>query len=410
MSFNDTNSIEGTTIYNPTKLVFGKNCNRTIGKHLKEANLRKALVVIGLGHVKRNGLLDVILEGLRSNGIGYVVLEGVTPNPEIRKVREGAELIRKNSCDCVVPVGGGSVIDASKGMAIAYDLEDPWDFYRGRHQPRSALPIYASLTISATGTEMNCFTVVSNGKEGLKLGAGSPLLYPKMSFLDPTYQAGLSKYETTNGTVDAIIHATEFILASKDGHSELTNLNMNGSYIRSLIECRDELEKDFEAYEPRANLCLAATMCLNGMSGFSLNGGCWMTHNIQHSIGAVFHKCSHGAGLGVVLPSWLRFCERTGKRNIGAIRRWVKETFNGKIDPADLKKASEEWKNMLRRWGHPTNLREYLEASGYEDDAEESEHDETIEKLVKSYMTYQHEMQLDDLSEKEIREIFEGCW
>ena len=65
---------------------------------------------------------------------------------------------------------------------------------------------------------------------------------------------------------------------------------------------------------------------------------------------------------------------------------------------------------MLRRWGHPTNLREYLLASGYEDDAEETEHEETIKKLVKSYMTYQYEMQIDVLSEEEIKEIFEGCW
>ena len=411
MAFQDKNSIEALCLYNPTKLIFGKDVYRSVGRTAKELNFHKALIVIGMGHVKKDGLLDLIIESLRSNGIDYVILEGITPNPEIGKVREGCSLITKHKCDCIIAIGGGSVIDASKGMSVVREYPDPWNYYMSKDLAKlPGIPIIACLTISATGSEMNCGSVVSNLKSGLKIGKRDPVQYPKVAFIDPSYQKTLSMYETNNGVVDTIVHLTEAMLGSQDGKKEDLLMSIDGAMIRSCIKARDEIGKDEEAYEPRANFCLAATLALNGIGEMTSNFGCWITHNLQHNVGAFFHKCSHGAGLGVILPSWIKFCERTGRRNIETLRRWAKEVFGESIDTTTLTPACESWRALMARWGHPTTLRQYLERSGYTEEATAEAHEETMKKLVDGFMNFQKSVTDFGLTREDLYEIYEECW
>lgn len=412
MPFEDRNSLEASVLYDPTKLVFGKGVYREVGRTIKDLGYRKALVVIGMGHVKRSGLLDQITESLRSNAIDYVLLEGITPNPEIGKVREGCHLILKNKCDCILAIGGGSVIDASKAMCVCHEYPDPWEFYM---KPVAAkmpgVPIIACLTISATGSEMNCGAVVTNLKEGLKLGKQDPIMFPKVSFLDPEYQKTLSVHETNNGVVDTIVHLTESILGSKDGKREELLMSMDGALIRTCIKTRDELTNDFNAYDPRANFCMTSTLALNNIGVIFSNYGSWMIHQLQHNVGAFFHKCSHGAGLGVILPAWFQFCARTGKISMTTLLRWAKEVFGDSVDTSSsIEPAMQAWRDTLTRWGHPTTLRQYLAGAGYTDAAAPEAHDETMKKIIDGFMNYQKSGFDRGLTREDVESIYESCW
>lgn len=375
-------------------------------------NYNKALIVIGMGHVKRVGLLDMIVEQLRSNGIDYVILEGITPNPEIGKVREGCQLIIKDKCDVILAIGGGSCIDAAKAMSLCYEYPDPWDFYMkpGVAAKMPAIPIVTCLTISATGSEMDSGAVITNLKEGLKLARLDPVMSPKVSFVDPEYQKTLSVHETNNGVIDTIVHLTEGMMGSVDGQKEDLLMSVNGALIRTAIKARDQLTDNMDAYEPRANFCMSSTLALNGIGSIFSNYGVWLIHNLQHNVGAFFHKCSHGAGLGVILPSWFSFCYRTGRISKGTLLRWAKETFGDSVDTStSIEPALKAWKDMLARWGHPTTLREYLSRAGYPEAATDEAREKTLKTLVDGFMNYQKTCN-DGLTEKDLYEIYGGCW
>jgi alcohol dehydrogenase YqhD (iron-dependent ADH family) len=151
---------------NPTRLVFGAGALSRLGEMAGKYG-KRALLVTGGGSVKRNGTFDRALKCLKDAGISVYECEGVEPNPRITSVNRGAAIARKNDCDLVIALGGGSVMDAAKVMAAAvFYAGDPWDkIFHGQpepHIPTRALPLITVPTLAATGSEMNCGAVISN--------------------------------------------------------------------------------------------------------------------------------------------------------------------------------------------------------------------------------------------------------
>lgn len=116
-------------------------------------------------------------------------------------MREGQKICKEQGIEAIVAVGGGSTLDCSKAIACAafYD-GDPWDLWTGKAPIQKALPLLTVLTLSATGSEMDTGGVITNLETNDKLGAGAPILRPKVSILDPTYTYSVSKYQTAAGT------------------------------------------------------------------------------------------------------------------------------------------------------------------------------------------------------------------
>jgi alcohol dehydrogenase YqhD (iron-dependent ADH family) len=198
---------------NPTRLIFGAGTLSRLGE-IASAQGSKALLVTGGGSVKSTGVLGRAVASLKAAGVTVVECSGVEPNPQIASVRRGAQTARDEACDLVIALGGGSTMDAAKVMAAAVFYDgDAWDLIgHGQYDwaiPTKALPIITVPTLAATGSEMNCSAVISNGETKLKSFVGSDCLFPKVALVDTELTLSVPKDQTAYGVCDIITHVTE---------------------------------------------------------------------------------------------------------------------------------------------------------------------------------------------------------
>lgn len=193
----------------PTKIFFGKGQIEQLGSNLKDIS-KNVLLVYGGGSIKKNGLYDKVVSQLESAGIEWKELSGVEPNPKIESVREGVKICRENGIGAVLAVGGGSTIDCAKIIAsgTCYD-GDPWEQVVDNSKITKALPVVSVLTLSATGSEMDGFAVISDMEKNEKWGTGNDVTKPVFSILDPEYTYTVSARQTAAGTADIMSHTFE---------------------------------------------------------------------------------------------------------------------------------------------------------------------------------------------------------
>ena len=339
--------------YNPTHIVFGKDRLAELST-LIPANA-KVLITYGGGSIKRFGTFDKITEALK----GFEILEfgGIEPNPQLETCIKAAKFVKENEVDFILAVGGGSVIDATKYISIAakYEGDDYASLIKGGFNPApvaDAVPFATVLTLPATGSEMNCFSVISD--ETGKYGWLSPLVYPKFSVLDPTLTYTLPKKQVANGIVDTFIHVVEqYITYPVDARFQDRAAE---GILQTLIEIGEATINNPEDYETRANFMWCATMALNGLIGSGVPQD-WSTHMIGHEFTDKF-GIDHGRTLAIVLPSLLR--ERKDKKEAKLLqyaeRVWklTEGSTDEKIEAAIVK--TEEFFNSLEV---PTRISDY---------------------------------------------------
>ncbi|MCD6104181.1 MAG: iron-containing alcohol dehydrogenase [Thermosipho sp. (in: Bacteria)] len=344
--------MENFVFYNSTKLVFGKNTVEQIGEYLKKDKIKKVLLLAGGGSIKKNGVYEKVVRSLIENSIEKVEVWGVRANPVVSKVREAIDVARKEKVDAILAVGGGSVIDSGKAVAAGVMYEgDVWDFYQGKATPKDALPLYTILTLSATGTEMNGGTVVTNEELLEKFSFWSVHTFPKVSIVDPEVQYSLPPHQTVNGAVDAISHVMEYYF---DG-AKRTDLidRVDESIILTLMETTEALLNDPKDYDARANFALSTTLALNGISGLGHRGGDWSSHAIEHALSALNPEVAHGAGLAVVFPAWMKYVY---KANPTKFRRFGRTIF--RLKNSTPTQAIDALKRWYKKIGAPTTLKE----------------------------------------------------
>ncbi|WP_346886052.1 iron-containing alcohol dehydrogenase [Clostridium sp. UBA4395] len=342
------------TLYNPTKLVFGESTIETIGKHLVKSGIRKVLIVYGKGSIMKNGVYDTVVESLENNNIDYIKLSGVKPNPVLSKVQEGIKLAKENEVDGVLAVGGGSVIDSSKAIAAGVCYEgNVWELFEGKGSVKKALPLFTILTLSATGSEMNSGGVVTNEDEGKKWSFGSPLLYPKVSILDPSVQRTLPSNQTANGAIDAISHVFEAYYGGTESTDMLDELSEG--IIRTVITHTRELLKDSNNYKSRSELAFAATLALNGLNGVGRKGD-WASHSIEHSL-SVLNDIAHGSGLAIIMPAWMKYVYKEDVKKFAKFAIHV-FTINEGSDEEKALKGIEALRDFYKEIGAPITLKE----------------------------------------------------
>lgn len=286
---------------NKTAIRFGKN---VIDTELHDAVAQfgqRVLLVYGGGSIKRSGLYDRVRTSLA--GLEVIELADIAPNPKIASVRAGQALVKELDIDVILAVGGGSVIDAAKVIASSkfYDA-DPWDLVvdSSKRFAIAQLPVVDILTLSATGTEMNVGSVISNPETHQKLGTGGPNS-PAVSFLDPTLTFSVSPWQTAAGAIDIFSHLTEqyFDQAAND----VTSGMMAGLY-RAVIKNAPLALANPDDYDARAALMWASTMALNGLVNVGNTNG-WTVHPIEHELSA-YYDITHGVGLGILTPRWMQ--------------------------------------------------------------------------------------------------------
>ena len=286
----------------PTKVFFGRNMLEKLPECILEFGSR-VLLVYGGGSIKRTGLYGKIIKLFQENEIYYRELSGVEPNPRLSTVKKGVELCRKDKVDVILPVGGGSTIDCAKGIAAAYYYDgDPWDLVENGDLIERALPIVAISTISATGSEMDPYAVITNELLKEKKDMVSELLYPVYAILDPENTYTVSPYQTAAGTVDIMSHILEVYF------NAVPNTYMQDRMMEALLKtcvvwgpvaCREP-----DNYEARANLMWASEWAINGFIACGRPGP-WPAHSIEHQLSA-HYDVTHGHGLAIVIPALMR--------------------------------------------------------------------------------------------------------
>ncbi len=286
------------TCYNPVKLVFGKGMIAEL-KDLIPPDLT-VMLTYGGGSIKKNGVYDQMRAALADRTV--VEFGGIEPNPRYETCMRAAELAKSEGVGFLLAVGGGSVLDATKFIAIAalYDAGDPWEIMEGRAPIEAAMPLGAVLTLPATGSEMNTNAVISRESTGEKLSFGSPHVYPQFSILDPETTYSLPERQTQNGIVDTFAHVMEQYMCGI-GRAPLTE-RMAEAVLITLVKEAPKVKANPDDYEVRANLMWCATVGLNGWLGCGVAAQDWATHMIGHELTALY-GIDHGRTLAVIMPA-----------------------------------------------------------------------------------------------------------
>lgn len=288
----------------PTKIIFGRNDMSKLGREIRQHSGSKVLLVYGEGSIKENGIYEKVTEALNDAGLPFEELSGVKPNPRLSKVKEGIKLAREKECDFVLAVGGGSTIDTSKLIAAAYFIdEDPWEIVLGKVKVKKALPLGTVLTLSATGSEMDPFSVITNEENKEKLGWGSTQVLPKFSYLNPENTFSVDAYQTAAGTADIMSHTMENYFSVDD--SAFMQDSISESILRTCLKYGRIAVNEPRNYEARANLMWAGSWAINGL----LDSGktqAWSVHPIEHELSAQY-DITHGIGLAIITPRWLKY-------------------------------------------------------------------------------------------------------
>jgi NADP-dependent alcohol dehydrogenase len=289
--------MENFVYHNPVKLVFGRGTIPKVAE-LIPAKAR-ILMTYGGGSIKRNGVYDQVTKALA----GRPLLEfgGIEPNPRYETLMKAVDLCRREKVDFLLAVGGGSVLDGTKFVAVAVPFEagDPWDILAKDAPPKAALPLGCVLTLPATGSEMNMFAVISRDSTREKLAFGNPLVYPQFSILDPETTYTLPERQVVNGIVDAFAHVMEQYLTFPQDAPLQDRLAE--AVLATLIEEGPKALQRPRDYAVRANLMWAATNALNGWLGLGVKHD-WTTHMIGHELTALY-GLDHGQTLAVVMPA-----------------------------------------------------------------------------------------------------------
>ena len=339
-----------------TKLYFGRGKEKQVGEILASYNASKVLIIIGQGSVKKTGLLDVVIGSLNKNNIQHKLLEGVRPNPTIDFVAEGLKVAKEFQPDFILAVGGGSVIDTAKLIALDYYYDgDPFDFNNHKAKPTKGLPVGVILTIAAAGSEMSASCVIQNDAEKSKKGFISDLNRPIFAIENPELTYSVDKYQTACGIVDIMMHTIERYFQPSaenepaDGFAE--------TVLKSVIKAGQKVIRNPEDYESRAVLMLMSSYSHNGLTNIGKPFG-MPVHQLEHGLSGMYPSIAHGAGLAVLWPAWAKYYIQFDEDKFDRFARnvWGSNLPNKRDNGLQGIKLTEEF---FRYIGMPSRLADF---------------------------------------------------
>ncbi len=369
---------------NHTKIVFGEGALDELADELRSCE-KNILFAYGKGSIKREGIYDTIIKTLVDCGKNVTELSGIMPNPTATKVREGVKLCKDNNIDFILAVGGGSVIDCCKAIAVgAVTEEDFWDVLYNKHDKApKALRLGTVLTMVGTGSEMNDSGVITNEELKVKAAFYSPYVFPMFSILDPTLSYSLPKYQMVSGICDIMSHLMEQYFSGEDDN---VSDDLNEALMKSIVKNARIAVKNPNDYDARSNIMWGSTLALNGILGVGKTQD-WEVHQIEHQLGA-YYDVAHGMGLAAVSASYFRFIYADGLKKF---RQFAVNVWN--VDPKDKTDGQtalegiDRLESFFREIGAATSLREL----GIPDKSKLREIAESTRLLKSGYRTLTHE-------------------
>ena len=393
----------------PTRLIFGKGVvNEKLASVINRYG-KRVLVTYGGGSIKRTvaghakSLYDEVMTLLAGKEV--FELPGIQPNPKFNpSVLEGVRLCQEHHIDVILAVGGGSVLDCTKAIAgvsgtlngdVYSHVEEAWDIVRGIKPTTAAVPIVDIITMAATGSEYDMGGVISRTETNDKLAYFSPLVFPAVSFIDPTYTFSVPVKHTLAGVADCINHIMESYFCGD--HIDMHDAFMEGA-VRSLVKNVAKVLENPEDYDARAEIVYATTLGCNGIYCLGNSPGGWPMHAMEHALSA-YYDITHGEGLAIITPRWMRhiLTHSAGQLHdqvVERIEKFGKNVFGVEGCEASINAIHDFYRGL----GIPMTLKEV----GIDDSrlGEMAKHVAELEGLDKAWAP---------LHENDILDIFKAC-
>ncbi len=338
--------------HNPVKIIFGKGTISKLGD-LIDLGV-KVMMTYGGGSIKKNGVYDQVISALNNNEV--IEFSGIEPNPEYKTLMKAVEKAKTEKVDFLLSVGGGSVLDGTKfiAAAIKHSGADPWDFLTNRVPVEDAVPLGSVLTLPATGSEMNSYSVISRRETTEKFAFGSPFMFPKFSILDPETTYTLPEKQIANGVIDAYVHVLEQYL-TYDVNSPLQDRQAE-AILQTLIEEGPKTKNEPENYEARSNFMWSATQALNGLISCGVPQD-WATHQIGHELTALF-GIDHAQSLAIVIPAVMKYKKKEKYDKLLQYSKRIWKTHNND-DNTTIDNAIDNTEEFFKLMGAGTRLKDY---------------------------------------------------
>jgi len=291
-----------------TKIVFGRGAELETGKEAAAIS-KNILLHFGGGSIKRSGLYNRLVKSLRETGVTLTELGGVQPNPRLDLVKEGIALCREKGIDFILAVGGGSVIDSAKAIALGVQYDgDVWELFEETGKVGEVLPTGVVLTIPASGSEAGNGTVIKNTDVGLKRNVNDEKLRPRFAILNPELTLTLNRYQTACGVSDMFSHVFERYFAPEQ-NVEYTD-RLCEATMKTIIHNGSIACAQLDHYNARAELMWCGTIAHNDFLQAGRTPD-FASHKIDHEVNVVC-DCAHGASIAVLLPAWSKFVWKHG--------------------------------------------------------------------------------------------------
>lgn len=365
----------GTFTYcNPTKLYFGEGSLKYLKEELPKYG-SNVVLIYGGGSIKKNGIYDAVIEILKENGKCVAEIAGVMPNPTLAKLYEGVQIARDHQADFLLAVGGGSVCDYAKAVAVSVHCqEDPWEKYYLRFEEPDCpvIPVGCVLTMVGTGSEMNAGAVITNQETKQKIGHvfADERVMPRFSVLDPTYTLTLPHYQMVSGIYDIFNHICEQYFSGEDDN---TSDYISEGLMRSLLHSSRIANKDPQNYEARSNIMWTATWALNTLVAKGKTTD-WMVHMLGQAVGG-YTDAAHGMTLSAVSLPYYRFLLPYG---LPKFKRFAMNVWDVQPEGKTDRQIAEEGLAAMEAWMKELGLTMNLTQLGVTEDMIEGLADVTL--------------------------------
>lgn len=288
---------------NRTRIIFGKDKQKIVGELIRPY-AQRILLHYGGDSIKRSGLYDDVKKSLKDAGVEAVELSGVKPNPRLSLVYEGIRICREQDIDFILAVGGGSVIDSAKAIALGVPYGgDVWDYFLTKKQPENVIDVATILTLPATGSESSDSVVITKEDGLIKMGYSSDKNRPLFSIMNPELFFTLPKNQMANGVCDMMSHIMERYFTNTI-KADVTD-GLCESTLKAIIKNAKVLNDDIRNYDAWAEVSFGGTIAHNGLLGLGRTQE-WACHKMEHELSAIY-DVAHGAGLAVMTPAWMRY-------------------------------------------------------------------------------------------------------
>ena len=334
-----------TTFHLPTKIIFGTGSIAQLGVEARRIG-QKAILVTGSSSMRQTGVLDRVIHDLKANGVDTVTFDKVEPNPRASTVDEGARMARDSGIDLVIGLGGGSAMDAAKGIVLASTGTEPiWHYIEAEVEIMGRVPSLILVpTVAASGSESNSGAVITNWETHEKSVLVSPHLFAKVSIVDPELTLTLPEKPTAQGGVDIFCHLVECYLTTMRP-SPLTDGIMETA-MRLVVASLPQVLTRLDDIEARTQLSWTSTIACSQFATLGGGNGSMTLHGIEHPLSG-YYDIAHGDGLAALLPAWMRYTLPVKQERFYSLGRNVFGETDGLL-------ATEKW---LEKVGMKLRLR-----------------------------------------------------